>query len=408
MVSIGLISLSVLSWGCNQPGEAQAEITGQTEIAESEEAAQNGENESASPEITEEPSEEAADLPGLADCKIQKAEGGGISFVSTVEEFGQLGFEFGDSVNITFSNGSELKDVPYYNGTYTKTNAPFLSGKPNEQYITAKTAFGEDLWTLYGVSDSDTATVTLKEHGKYTGVILCAGLQYSNQREDFESDDVFANFRNVSTGKIKKDILYRGASPCDNSFERASCVDSLMSQAGVSFVLDLSDDDEMVKEYLAQPDFKSEYFRDLYNQGKVKAVRLTADYGSETFAQKLVQGLVSLSESEGPCLIHCMEGKERTGFACALLECLCGADYDEIKNDFMLTYANYYGISETSDKEKYDSIVRSYLDTMLLTIVGEDVNVREADLEAGAIRYLTSGGMTSGQIEALKNRISGQ
>ena len=37
---------------------------------------------------------------------------GGVYFDKTIEEFNALGFEYGDSVNITFSNGKSLADIP--------------------------------------------------------------------------------------------------------------------------------------------------------------------------------------------------------------------------------------------------------------------------------------------------------
>ena len=42
-------------------------------------------------------------------------------------------------------------------------------------------------------------------------------LKYSKNREDYPSDEVFANFRNVKVGNIKEGILYRGASPIEKS-----------------------------------------------------------------------------------------------------------------------------------------------------------------------------------------------
>ena len=47
-----------------------------------------------------------------------------------------------------------------------------------------------------------------------------------------------------------------------------------------------------------------------------------------------------MTGQEGPCYIHCTEGKDRTGFVCLLLEALCGANYGELRDDYMTTYAN--------------------------------------------------------------------
>ena len=69
-------------------------------------------------------------------------------------------------------------------------------------------------------------------------------LKYSKHREDFSSDVVFANFRNVKVGNIKEGVLYRGASSIDNSYGRAKYVDKLISEVGVKFDVDLTDDDK--------------------------------------------------------------------------------------------------------------------------------------------------------------------
>ena len=53
-----------------------------------------------------------------------------------------------------------------------------------------------------------------------------------------------------------------------------------------------------------------------------------------------------MTEHSGPCLIHCVEGKDRTGFVCALMLALAGASAQEIIDDYMITYYNYYGITK--------------------------------------------------------------
>ena len=49
---------------------------------------------------------------------------------------------------------------------------------------------------------------------------------------------------------------------------------------------------------------------------------MPVDYTSDSFAETLAGGLARLSALEGPYLVHCTEGKDRAGFASALLECL--------------------------------------------------------------------------------------
>ncbi|MBQ9911449.1 MAG: hypothetical protein IJM49_00300, partial [Firmicutes bacterium] len=77
------------------------------------------------------------------------------------------------------------------------------------------------------------------------------------------------------------------------------------------------------------------------------------------------------------------------------------ASYDEIVEDYMLTYDNYYEITEEKDKAKYDIILDKNLIAMLYTVVGDSsVDLKTADLSAYAKDYLRSLGMTDLQIEA--------
>ena len=60
---------------------------------------------------------------------------GGVYLDITIEDFNKMGFEFGDSVDVTFSNGYKLTDIPYYNGYYTKTGEALISGYPGYPHI---------------------------------------------------------------------------------------------------------------------------------------------------------------------------------------------------------------------------------------------------------------------------------
>jgi protein tyrosine/serine phosphatase len=114
-----------------------------------------------------------------------------------------------------------------------------------------------------------------------------------------------------------------------------------------------------------------------------------------------------MSEADGPYLVHCTEGKDRTGFICMLIEALAGASYDEIVDDYMITYDNYYEITEVKDKAKYDVILEKNLIAMLYTVVGDkSVDLKTADLSAYAKDYLKDLGMTDLQIEAFLAKLT--
>ena len=137
-------------------------------------------------------------------------------------------------------------------------------------------------------------------------------------------------------------------------------------------------------------------------------IDLTASYPSDAFKQRLAAGLAEMSRHEGPYLVNCVEGKDRTGFVCMLLQALCGAGYDEMLSDYMETYGNYYGITEQGDPASYGAISDLNFNGMLRYLAGVD---EKADLSAidyaGPARdYLREGGMTDEQIDALVARLT--
>ena len=338
---------------------------------------------------------------------IHEPEFGGVYLTMTIEDFNAKGFLYGDSVTVSFSNGYTMDDLPYYNGYYVDVGNPLLVAYPGYDYIKAAINYGADVWEVAGLDESITATVTLKEHGKYLNVQEASDIHYQDEREKYPSDVVFANFRAVNLGKLRKNILFRSASPCDNQHNRAPYVDALIKEAGVNCIVDLADNDAKVQKYIEKEDFNSPYWLSLYQSGHVILLSMSMNFQADDFKAKVRDGLIAMSEQEGPYLVHCTEGKDRTGFMCMLLEALCGASYREIVDDYMVTYDNYYQITEQSDKAKYDTILNRNLVAMIRYIVDDDsVDITTADLSFYARRFLLSVGMTEPQIDTLLARLT--
>ena len=336
---------------------------------------------------------------------IHELEFGGIYITMTIEDFNALGFDYGDSLDITFSNGYKLEDIPYYNGYYASTGYPLLVAYKGYDYIKACIYNGDDLWVLAGVNENDTATISLHQKYGYLTIQNTRNIHYSDDREAFPSDEVFANFRSIKTTNLKENTLYRSASACDNQHNRATYVDKLAEEANINVILDLADTDEKIQSYINDENFNSPYFLSLYEKGNVIPNSVTTNYDSKEFKTKLVNGLVELLNYDGPYLIHCTEGKDRTGFVCMLLEALVGASYDEIVDDYMISYKNYYDISTYKHKDKYNVIVSDVLKPMICTLASGCVDVTKVDLSMYATRYLSSGGMSDEQIDALKEKL---
>lgn len=349
-------------------------------------------------------------------------EFGGVYIQISIDDFNELGFAYGDSVNVEFDNGTSLMDIPYYNGYYVDAGQPLLIAYPGYDYIKATVNYGQDIWDEFNLKldnsekislwqnnnleEHNTATITLNEKGKYLDIQNASDIHYFDEREKYETDEIFANFRAVNMANLKENIVYRSASPCDNQHNRAPYVDSLMKQAGVKTILNLADNYNKIEKYIAKEDFNSPYFLSLYEAGTVIPISLNMNYFSDDFKLKIIDGFKEMSENEGPYLIHCTEGKDRTGFVLMLIEALAGASFEEIKDDYMLTYDNYYKINENSDPEKYYVILHRNLDVMIKTIINDDnIDFKNCDLSKYAQDYLLNNGMSIEELNKFKECI---
>ena len=377
------------------------------------------------PTTDPEPTPAPPKSPEYADAAIMhELEFGGVYVDITIDGFNALGFAYGDSVTVSFSNGYELQDLPYYNGYYTVTGNPLVVAYPGYPYVKVCINNGDDLWKVAALDESMTVTLRLREAGKYAEIQDARDIHYKDDRSEFPSDAAFANFRAASGGLLNGSMLYRSASPCDNQHNRAPYVDALCKDAGIGFILNLADTDEKIKGYLAKDDFESPYFLSLYESGNVLPIGLNMNYGSADFRTKLTAGLAVMAEHDGPYLVHCTEGKDRTGFVCLLLEALCGATYEEIVADYMITYDNYYqitaeepllgipplftdyyGLTSGASGARYRVIVENVLDPMVQSLAQGDLDFRTADLSLCAKAFLREGGMSEEVIQTLIDKL---
>jgi len=317
-----------------------------------------------------------------------------------IEDFKDYGFEFGDMVTTIFNNGFVLES-PFLDGYYVETGYPLVRAYPGHTNIAVCINYGK-LNEVAEVGVGDKVSIMMSEEDGYKVQYEIRKLERSNEREDYATDKEFANFRNLAIGDIAEDVIYRCSSPINNELGRASFSDDLIKEAGVQTVVNMADTEEDIAEYREAEDFDSPYYAELYDNGQVLTLNMALAYGSNEFRNNIVKGLKFMIENKGPYLFHCTEGKDRAGFMGALLGALMNASREEIVEDYMQSYINYYGVEE--DTEKYDLITEDVL-TMLKVITGTD-NLEEADLSAGAEEYLSKGGMSAEEIEMLKDILS--
>ncbi len=328
---------------------------------------------------------------------------GNIFIDLTIDEFNALGFAFGDSVNVEFDNGVKIEDIPYFSGYYVPVGEIFACGYSGYPHVLITRNYGTPTWEEFQMTDSSKAEVSLNEKGKYKDLEDLYAFQYSDDLADYESEIVFANFREVKGGRLKEGLLYRSASPADNLHNRAPYADDFAEDYGIDFVLNLSDNEEEYAEHKEEADFDSDYYDALYTRGDVLLLDMNANYRSDQYAKTISEALYTMTDNEGPVLVHCIEGKDRTGFVCALMLALSDATPQEIIDDYMITYDNYYGINEEDKPEKYEAIlgnVNDFFYCMCEVEKGTDLNT--LNLKEGAENYLRRGGLSDTQIQKIE------
>ena len=173
---------------------------------------------------------------------------------------------------------------------------------------------------------------------------------------------MFANFREVTGGELAAGRIYRSASPCDDQHNRAAYANALAEEAGIKFVLNMSDNETKYQAHVEAEGFSSVYYDQLYKNGQVLLLGMNANYRSDQFAGIISGALFEMSSHDSPCLVHCVEGKDRTGFTCALILALAGASVQEIVDDYMMTYYNYYRVTKEANAARYEAILPNVYD----------------------------------------------
>ena len=325
-----------------------------------------------------------------------------LSFTET--DMTNAGFTLGDVISITIDDKKEIV-MPYYDGFYTR-NGEFLCVAyptyPSICFTANNIGLPKELTGLEGHA----VTVRMKEKGGCLDVQTALSMKYSNERIEYPdlSDAEFANARTVKAGNIPSGILYRSSSPFSNDIKRDIYVSEYLQQEKVRTVLNLADNEEKMLSYKDIPP----YSLSLWKEGNVILCPLKADPTADDYNNRLIEALKQLPSHPAPYLVHCMEGKDRTGYVCALLEGLCGATYEEIVADYLVTYDNYYYINPAKDPVLCNTLVSLRLNTCLMFYanVSDEAQLPNIDYAKAFSSYLLSHGMTQQQLDALVHALT--
>ena len=237
----------------------------------------------------------------------------------------------------------------------------------------------------------------LKEKAGYLDVYNARNLSRTDVRSDYAalSDEAFANFRVVAVTGMKENILYRSSTPIEPAIGRNEYAMAAMEKAGVKAVINLDDSADVMTGYETYPD-------SYYSRCKIINPEMSYDFGTEEFAEKVKESVLFIIENDGPYLIHCKEGKDRTGILCAILESFVGASAEDVMTDYMITYDNFYNVKPGDTA--YDIILRDNLVKTLCVLYQID-DIETADLREKATEYLLSAGLTDEQLSQLSEKL---
>ncbi len=325
---------------------------------------------------------------------------GNVTTTLPVDLFNGAGYEAGDILKVTV--GTQTFKAPY--GTaYSNVDTGSVIVLPDSSTGTVALAINMGNFAgTYGVGEDTPIVFSMGEKAGYLEEYEIRNIDAlrTNDIKDYDNDkEVFANFRAVVMGDIAEGKLYRASSPVNPELGRNTYVDELIKAAGVKTIIDLADSEE---EYAAYEGVDKSY---AITTNTVK-LDMGVDFAAEDFNTKLKTGLEYMIANEGPYLVHCNEGKDRCGFVTMLLECLMGGELDEIVDDYMLSYENYYHVEHDSDR--WNRIAQSNVIANLLRVTGakDEKALAKADLSKAAETYLIETvGLSAEQVTSLKDAL---
>jgi protein tyrosine/serine phosphatase len=156
----------------------------------------------------------------------------------------------------------------------------------------------------------------------------------------------------------------------------------------------------------------AEYFREL--DAHVDTVDDITDHYAYSYVdflernrERFAQALAAVADAEGPVVIHCMGGKDRTGLVAGLLLRLGGVSLEEIGEDYSLSASNLRARTEewlalapnAADRARREKLASTPAAAM--TRVIGTIEERYGSVAA----YLEAGGLTPEQEQRLRERL---
>ena len=90
--------------------------------------------------------------------------------MNLVEPILKLGFKFGDSFDLSFSNNVKYNDIAYYSGYYVPAGQELVVGYPGYDYIKFCINYGDDVYTMNKFDKETKVTITVNRSEKYKDI----------------------------------------------------------------------------------------------------------------------------------------------------------------------------------------------------------------------------------------------
>lgn len=319
-------------------------------------------------------------------------------------------FQMGDIVTVAI-NGYDTLEMPVVESAYDVPIAGFaLVAMKDYDYLILSVHYGHmsNILKITDVVIPIEVSISMKEKGGFLFGLEMRNVQNMDYYAEIYPDlsiEEFANFREVRTTGMGQKRLYRSSNPIDPGLGRNLYADSLAKNAGVTTFINLSDSEEYAK---SCQNFDSSY----YSTQNVIFLDLPVYFFSQHFKGGIANGFRYMIEHDGPYLVHCTFGMDRTGFTIAVLEALMGATTEDIQADYAKTFSNYFNVVDskhvTLNEQQVDFFRAVVIRNLKAVYHAEGIDIPDTgsiDWATATEKYLEKLGMTQEEISALKDRL---
>ena len=321
----------------------------------------------------------------------------------------EKGFRYGDYLRIQVGD-HDLKNVVFVESANCSPYFSFF-------VVNDGASAGISLFFGFMVTAEVGSKVVMTYEGKCEGYQHLTALKTLVTDESRYSDRMdYANFFEITGGDIAPGRLFRSYSIMRDSdvTGRSGYVDGFAEKYGIEYMIMLSYAESKVKE--APEWFKSSYGQKLVDNGSYTALNM---HPADLFntPEKVRAMFDAIIENDGPYLIFCDLGKDRTGMMSVLLQGLCGASNDEIRESYMKAFENLYLIEKGS--ESYRAIQELTYDRLVYLLAHPDMggkldlvdwtdaDISGIDVASTAVAFIKGTlGLTDEQISQVREKLT--